>query len=356
MLFSIAYIFFGLLTAFLGAYLLVNSAIVAARQLAVSPLVIGLTIVAFGTSLPELLVCTLASLQQADQMVIGCLVGSNIFNILAILGFCALLSPLQVRREVVVIDIPVMVATSIGFWWLANLQLLAFWWVALILFGLLGLYSWFQWRYSRHLSYNQHELVLFMPLQSHADLVTTLIITLAGLIALGVGSYVALEQMGRLVNQFQMDELSTSATLLAIGVSLPKLITSFYATLKGQKDIAIGNVIGSNVFNLLGVGGMAVLVSPKGLEVSYMALAYDIPVMCAASLACIPFCLSGSRLSRGEGMLFLFFYLCYLVGMLLWSSAYAAVIWTTRYAVGFTALLSALMICYIGWNIRRRQR
>lgn len=310
----------GLVLLVVGAEALVRGASKLAVAAGISPLVIGLTIVAFGTSSPELAVSVQSSWRGQGDLALGNVVGSNIFNVLFILGVSALITPLVVARQVVRQEAPVMILMSV--------LLLA---VALdgtvgrldgtVLVALLLAYTVFLVARSRAEAATQGKSEVSSQRaegwDSHWTAQTALILIGLGLLVLGSDWLVnAAIDFARALG---VSELIIGLTIVAAGTSMPEVATSVMAAIRGHRDIAVGNVIGSNLFNILGVLGVSGLIAPSPLVVSPTALAFDLPVMVAVALLCLPIFFSGSVISRGEGALFLACYAAYTVFLILRS-------------------------------------
>jgi cation:H+ antiporter len=307
----------GLALLVAGAELLVRGAASAALALGISPLVIGLTVVSFGTSAPELVTGIIAAARAEPGIVIGNVVGSNIFNVLAILGLAAVLAPLPVDRQLLRVDVPLMVTLSLLIWLATADGKLAGWEGALLLAGIVG-YTTFAVRRGRRASVELEERVsdglrLELP-QRHLARDGALV--LAGLVLLVWGAAWLVRGATELARVFGVGELVIGLTVVAAGTSLPELATSVVAALRRHTDIAVGNVVGSNIFNLLAVLGASATVAGGGVSVSPRAIGFDLPVMVLVAAACMPVFLSGSRVERWEGALFLLVELGYLAWLL----------------------------------------
>jgi len=285
----------------------------------ISPLVIGLTVVAFGTSAPELAVSVQSSLAGSADIALGNVVGSNIFNVLFILGLSSLIVPLAVSSQLIRWDVPVMIGVSIA------VPVLA--WDGstgrvdgvLLVTGLL-LYTFWCIRQSRRENAEvQVEFAQAAPAVDGgaAKLVLQVVWIVLGLVLLGFGSRQLVGGAVTFADYLGVSELVMGLTIVAAGTSLPELLTSIVAACRGERDIAVGNVVGSNIFNVLGVLGVASVVAPQGVSVSDAAMRLDIPVMIAVAVACLPIFLTGHRISRWEGGLFFFYYLAYTLYMVL---------------------------------------
>ena len=311
-----------------GAEFLVRGASKLAAAAGVSPLVVGLTVVAFGTSAPELAVSTHAALAGEADIAVGNVVGSNIFNILFILGLSALITPLAVARQLVRLDIPIMAGASVLLPLLGmdgKIGRLD----GLLLFSLIVAYTVFLIRQSRRESQQVREeyarefgvgAAEKTPRAWAADLGWMA----GGLVMLVLGSRWLVEGAVRVALDLGLSELTIGLTVIAAGTSLPEVATSVVASLRGERDIAVGNAVGSNIFNLLAVLGLAGLAAPDGVPVSLEALRFDIPVMILVALACAPAFLTGLVVQRWEGFLFLAYYLAYLAHLLLAGAGHPA--------------------------------
>ena len=289
-----------------GAELLVRAAVRLAAHLRVRPLVIGLSMVAFGSSAPQMAVSLQAALGQSSDIAVGSVIGSNIFNILVTLGLSALIIPLRVARQLVRLDIPLLIGASLLVFALAwNEQLSAL--DGGVLLAALALYLGLLWRQSRPTA---------RPSRPASDAprspwLSSALLMLAGLGLLVFAGHLLLNATVALASKLGLSERIIGLTVVAVSTSLPQLATSLIAALRGQRDIAVGNVIGGNLFNLLGVLGITALLAPVPLSVSPNALDFDLPVMLAVTLLCLPVFYSGYRITRAEGLLFLALYLAY---------------------------------------------
>ena len=289
-----------------GAELLVRAAVRLAAHLRVRPLVIGLSMVAFGSSAPQMAVSLQAALGQSSDIAVGSVIGSNIFNILVTLGLSALIIPLRVARQLVRLDIPLLIGASLLVFALAwNEQLSAL--DGGVLLAALALYLGLLWRQSRPTA---------RPSRPASDAprspwLSSALLMLAGLGLLVFAGHLLLNATVALASKLGLSERIIGLTVVAVSTSLPQLATSLIAALRGQRDIAVGNVIGGNLFNLLGVLGITALLAPVPLSVSPNALDFDLPVMLGVTLLCLPVFYSGYRITRAEGLLFLALYLAY---------------------------------------------
>lgn len=326
----------------LGGELLVRGASRLAAAMRVSPLVIGLTVVAFGTSMPELTVSFIAALEARADLALGNAVGSNTFNLLGILGLSALIVPLAVSPQILRFDLPVMIAS-------AGAVLLAGWdgriaaWEGGVFVGLLVLYT------RRTILVSRKELGEAAPSAERPERPPDRpwgagLICLLGLGALILGSHWLVDGSVRAARAFGVGELVIGLTIVAIGTSMPEVAASVVAAIRGQRDIAVGNVVGSNIFNMLGVLGVSAGASDSGISVAESAREFDIPVMIAVSLVCAPMMYTARTISRWEGALLLCAYSAYTAYLILQSTGApvprpAAVLWYGIVPAAFLAFL-----------------
>ena len=284
-----------------------------AAALRISPLVIGLTVVAFGTSSPELAVSIRAALVGRADLAVGNVVGSNIFNVLFILGASALIVPLVVSSQLVRWDVPVMIGVSFAALVFGWDQRIGRWEGGVLVMGIVA-YTWQLMRCSHRESRAiQAEFSSEWPSvrPTAAVIAADLAVVAAGLVMLCLGSRWLTSGAVQVAQWLGVSELVIGLTIVAVGTSLPELITSVVAAFRGERDIAVGNIVGSNIFNVLCVMGVSSVVASRGVAVSLPALTFDIPVMIAVAVACLPIFFTGHVISRWEGGLFLSYYLAY---------------------------------------------
>ncbi len=310
----------GLVILILGADLLVRCAARLAAAFGVSPLTIGLTIVAIGTASPEIAVSLQAAFKGQGNLTLGNVLGSNIFNILFILGTTALITPVVIAKQLIRKDAPIMLGVSLLTLLLALDGSLKRWDGALLHLGLI-VYMVFALRQSRQESSDvQDEFTReFAPKESRTlrHTISNLIFVIAGLGLLVLGSNLLVTSAAEIASALGVSELIVGLTIVAIGTSLPEVATSVMAALRGESDIAVGNAVGSNIFNLLGVLGIGALVAPDGIAVADHILQLDLPIMLFAALVALPVFYIDSRISRFEGGLLLAYYAIYLTYLIL---------------------------------------
>jgi cation:H+ antiporter len=323
---TIVLLIVGLVLLVAGAEGLVRGASRVAAMLGVSPLIIGLTIVAYGTSTPELVVSLQSSLQGNADVALGNVVGSNIFNVLGVLGLSAVVSPLLVSQQLIRLDVPIMVGISgllMGLGLDGTLNRAE---GVLLFMGGIGYTLFLIWQSLKEKNpvvqdeYAQE--YTFSSQKPGASYLVNIGLIVVGLGLLGVGSNWLIESATTIAKTLGVSDLVIGLTIVAIGTSLPELATSVLASLKGERDIAVGNVVGSNIFNILIVLGMAAMVSPTGgMTLEPMALWMDIPIMIGVAIAAMPIFLTGNIINRWEGGIFVGYYVLYTVHLFLKATA-----------------------------------
>ena len=357
---TFVYLIAGLVLLVAGAEVLVRGAAKLAAQFGIPPLVIGLTVVAFGTSAPETAVSVQAALNGSGDIAIGNVLGSNIANVLLILGMTSLVAPLIVSRQLIRLDVPIMIGASLVTYALA-------WDGALsrldgaLLFGAVIGYTSFLIVSSRRANANAteddefaKEFGLDAAPKPYASLINAGLI-IAGLALLVGGSHFLVEGAVSLARALGLSELVIGLTVIAVGTSLPELATSILAAVRGERDIAVGNIVGSNIFNLLCVLGLASLVSPSAIGVAANALAFDFPVMIAVALACLPIFFTGYCINRWEGLLFLAYYVAYTVYLVMVSTGRAFAETFGDALIGYAVPLTAITLLVIATRAWKQQ-
>ena len=333
----------GLVILTAGAEALVRGASGIAARLGIAPLVIGLTVVAFGTSAPELAVSVAAALSGQGDIAVGNVVGSNIFNVLFILGLSALIVPLAVASQLIRVDVPVMIGVSVLVLLLALDGEISRLEGGLLFAGLL-VYVGFQVLQARR----ERNAANGAPVDGAGSPVwLNVVFVVVGLAALVLGSRLLVTSAVAIAKAMGMSELVVGLTIVAAGTSLPEVATSVVASIKGERDIAVGNVVGSNVFNLLGVLGLAGALSPDGVAVAAQALRLDLPVMLAAAFACLPIFVTGREIARWEGGLFLAYYCAYTLYLILAATGNGALAAYEMAMLGFVLPLTALTLAVL---------
>jgi cation:H+ antiporter len=312
----------GLVALVIGASLLVRGASKLALSFGISPLVVGLTVVAFGTSAPEVAVSVGAVLDGNPDIAIGNVVGSNIFNVLFILGVSALIVPLVVNVQLIRQEVPIMIGASLLLLALGLDGKLSFWDGA-FLFALLIVYTAFLVIQSRRATAAEVKAACAeipeVGKKAWDDRVPMQVaLIVAGLAALVFGSDWLVGASIAFAKALGVSDLVIGLTIVAAGTSMPEVATSITAAIKGERDIAVGNVVGSNTFNILGCLGLSGLVSGDlGLAMAPSLLSFDIWVMLAVALACLPIFMTGREIARWEGGVFVAYYCAYVAYLIL---------------------------------------
>ncbi len=317
----------GLIGLVAGAELLVRGASKLALSFGISPLVVGLTVVAFGTSAPELAVSVQSAWSGQVDIALGNVIGSNIFNVLFILGASALIVPLVVHQQIIRQEVPVMIGASLLLWAMAADGGISRW-EGLLLASLVVGYTVIIIRQSRRetaaikAEYEEAFDGGAKGWDSHWGVQILLILT--GLALLVLGANWLVEAAVAFAHYLGVSELIIGLTIVAVGTSLPEVATSIMAALRGERDIAVGNVVGSNIFNILSVLGISTSVAPSDLVVGPAMLAFDLPIMVAVAVVCLPVFFNGSCITRWEGALFLALYVAYSLYLFLHATGHHA--------------------------------
>jgi len=333
-----------------GAELLVRGATRLSLGLGISPLVVGLTVVAFGTSAPEMAVTVRGALDGGEgaAIALGNVLGSNIFNVLFILGAAAAIAPLVVHQQIVRLDVPLLIGASLLVGALGLDGSFGRIDGALLFAGVVS-YTFFLIRQSRRegaavREEYEAELADAAPAGRPASRLASVALVALGLALLVVGARWLVAGAVVIAGQLGLSDLVIGLTIVAAGTSLPEVATSLLAAMRGQRDIAVGNVIGSNLFNLLAVLGLAALVAPEGIPVSPAAESFDVPVMIGVAIACLPIFFVEHRIARWEGVLFLAYYVAYVSFLVLDATGHDALPEFRAAMLGFVLPLTAITV------------
>lgn len=348
----------GLAALVAGAELLVRGASKLAIAFGLSPLVVGLTIVAFGTSSPEMAVSVQGAVSGRTDLAIGNAVGSNLFNVLFILGLCAAIVPLAVASQIIRQEVPVMIASALL---LAAMTLdggVSRAEAAILLAALIG-YTVFLVVQSRR-AHGQPIDADYARELAPGDgdrwddrTWVQAMLVVAGLALLVLGSEWLVTAAVGFARTLGVSELVIGLTIVAAGTSAPEVAASLMALYKGERDMAVGNVIGSNVFNALGVVGLAGVVAPQAVPVPPSVVAFDLPAMVIVSIACLPVFFSNRRIGRWEGLMFLGYYAAYVTWLILDARGHDALV-DYRAVLLYVALpLTAVTIAVVTWRGER---
>jgi cation:H+ antiporter len=334
---NIAMVVVGLVVLVGGAEVLIRSASRLAVTLGISPLVVGLTVVAFGTSAPELAVGVQAALKGQTDLALGNVTGSNMFNTLAVLGIASIIGALVVRQKLVRREMPVLVLVSAVVLVMAlnggigRLE-------GVVLFAGAVVYTVWAIRVERN-----------EPPEVQAEYVDELVtkarprhwaidasVVVVGLVLLVLGARWLVAGASDIAVSLGMSELLVGVTIVAIGTSLPELATSIVAAMRGERDIAVGNVVGSNLFNLLVVLGLSALVSPNGVPVPSQVMDFQLPALVVVSLLCFGVFYTQLAVRRWEGVAFVALYVAYMT--------YTVAEATNSGALSIVQLVSAVLV------------
>lgn len=318
----------GVVCLVLGAEWLVRGASSLASRLGIAPIIIGLTVVAFGTSAPEMAVSISGALSGKADVALGNVIGSNSFNILLILGLSAAVSGLSINQRILRIDIPLLTVVSFVVYGLAWNGIIGRLEGAVLFLGIISYTSWLVVS-SRKSGMAESPEVQAEYVDSEKEIEDgasskpvyfQIGLVLAGVVLLVLGSNLLVSAATEIATALGVSDLVIGLTVVAAGTSLPELATSVLAAIRGRRDIAVGNVVGSNLFNLLSVLGASAVVSKNGISVGDQALTLDFPVMLVATLVLIPMCWNGFVIRKWEGALLMAFYVAYLAYLILQAS------------------------------------
>ncbi|MGX5848783.1 calcium/sodium antiporter [Mesorhizobium sp. PL10] len=314
----------GLVLLILGGELLVRGSVGVASSFGVSPLLIGLTLVGFGTSAPELVTSVQAALAGSAGIAVGNIVGSNIANSLLILGITAVVTPVAVKSSLLKRDGVVLIAVTALFIAIGATMPLGRL-VGLAFLMLLGAYMYVAYRQERSPATADQGAAVeralaaqeadpgFVPGRSGKPIWLPLVLALAGLVLIIFGGEFLVSGAVRLAHALGISETVVGLTVVAIGTSMPELATSLVASLRGQSDLALGNVLGSGLYNILGIGGVTALVSP--IDVPASVVKFDFPVLFVATVLIFVFAWTRRRVDRTEGVVLLAGYAAYIVAL-----------------------------------------
>ncbi len=362
-LFVIIELIGGATTLVFGAEWLVKGASSIATKLGVAPIVVGLTVVAFGTSAPELAVSVSGAISDNADVALGNVVGSNTFNILMILGLSAAVSGLSINQRLLRFDIPVLVLITVVVYLLAlngsvgRLE-------GVVLF--VGVIVYIGWLLRGATKTESSEVQ--SEYQSAVDevegrtfsmsLMFQIGLVVVGLSLLVVGSQLLVNSATEIASALGVSDLVIGLTVVAAGTSLPELATSVMAAIRGQRDIAVGNAVGSNIFNLLSVLGASAAISSNGISVNDEVIRLDYPVMLAATVLLLPICWNGFMVKRWEGAVLVAFYVAYVAYLVMEAGDSSA---PELYRTAMLVIVPLVMIVYgaagfQGWREHRAAR
>lgn len=310
MFLSVILIIIGFVLLIVGADILVDGSSGIAKKFHIPEIIIGLTIVSIGTSMPELFVSITSALDGYSDMALGNIIGSNLSNLLLILGLSAVIKPVVFQKETRIYEIPMCLLVTIilmvfcntngGISKIESIGLL-------ILFGAFIGYTIYMGKKE-----SKNEIVEIKAEEKENNIIKNIIFVLLGICGLKIGGDLVVNNAVNVANHFNWSEKLISLTILAIGTSLPELVTSVTAAIKGNSDIAIGNIIGSNIFNILLIIGVSALITPITYNFSYN---FDFSILIVSSiiLAIFPFIPPKDKMSRFNGIIYLIIYIAYLL-------------------------------------------
>lgn len=360
---TLVWLIVGVILLVFGAEWLVKGASSIATKLGVAPIVVGLTVVAFGTSAPELAVSVSGAISGNADVALGNVVGSNTFNILMILGLSAAVSGLSINQRLLRFDIPVLVLITVVVYLLAlngsvgRLE-------GVVLF--VGVIVYIGWLLRGATKTESSEVQT--EYQSAVDevegrtfsmsLTFQIGLVVVGLSLLVVGSQLLVNSATEIASALGVSDLVIGLTVVAAGTSLPELATSVMAAIRGQRDIAVGNAVGSNIFNLLSVLGASAAISSNGISVNDEVIRLDYPVMLAATVLLLPICWNGFMVKRWEGAVLVAFYVAYVAYLVMEAGDSSA---PELYQTAMMIIVPLVMIVYgaagfQGWREHRAAR
>lgn len=323
---AIVFLVLGLVFLVFAADYLVKGAASIAGALGISPLIVGLTVVSFGTSAPELAVSVMSAFKGQADLAVGNVVGSNIFNILVVLGVSAMIVPLVVHQQLIRFDVPVMIFLSFllfGVCYDGEISRTD----GLILFFMAIAYLLFLLRQSK----GEKDVAVLKEYEEEYGKVTEnpkwlrdISFVVLGIVGLVAGSEMLVRGAVTIAESFGVSELIIGLTIVSVGTSLPEVATSVVAAMKGEKDIAVGNAVGSNIFNIVLVLGLSSIIAPSGIAVSAHAISFDMVFMVCVAVATLPIFFFGYQVGRVAGFFFVLFYGIYITYLVLEAVGSAA--------------------------------
>lgn len=352
-----------------GGEALVRGAASLGRTVGLSSLIIGLTVVSFATSAPELAVSTGAALSGSPGLAVGNVVGSNIANILFVMGLTAIFGALFVKVQLIKADIPIMIGLSVlallmaldgGYSFLDGVVLLGLLLVYLLLTLVMAR------RQTRRDAREESSQVDADRAFGGGSVWTTkglrtsklravlvdVLLVLGGVVLLVIGAQMLVTASSTIATVLGVSDLIIGLTIVAIGTSLPELATSIIAALRGERDMAVGNLVGSNIFNIGAVLGITAIIAPEGVEVASAAVNFDLPVMIATALVLLPLAFTAQSIGRWEGLVLVGLYSAYVVYLVLYAAGHAALEPFSAAMLWFVLPITALWItALVGYEV-----
>ena len=344
-IFPISEVIIGIVLLFIGGEFFIQGAISLSLLLGIPQIVIGLTVVSLGTSSPELLVSLNSVFKNSDSLAASNVIGSNIFNILVVLGISSIIKPLKVKSRIVRRDVPILMAISCSVWAMSSTGLLTWQAGIFLLFCLLVNTFW------EIITINEKdedfktaepEIDEKTLNKGNINIISKL---LFGIFLLSFGANILVNGAKSLALLMSVSETIIGLTIVATGTSLPELVTSFIAALKGKTDLAIGNVIGSNLLNqLLILGSCSIFSGLKGLSISKELINTDLPIMVLTTFACLPIFWTKGKITRIEGFILLNIYAFYILDKIFISSNFSFIFEYRISILIYSLIFSILLI------------
>jgi cation:H+ antiporter len=310
----------GLIMLIVGSELLVGGGSRLAGRLGIPPIVVGLTVVSIGTSMPELAVGVVAAREGSASLAVGNIAGTNVVNLMLILGLSTLIRPLSMQMRTLRFDLPMMSVAALLLWALTFRGTMTRLDGLILLLGAIA-YTAVVVRTSRQDSQQfAAELSTESAETGHRSgagrISRDAAQLVGGIVIIVVGADWLVDGAVGMARAFGVSDALIGLTIVAIGTSAPELVTTIVSTVRGERDIAIGNLLGSSVYNIVLVLGITCLAAPRALQLEPALVCIDIPIMVAATLVCVPIFISGRRVSRAEGGAMVGAYLAYLTFLL----------------------------------------
>lgn len=314
MIIELFFILIGFILLIKGADFLVNGSSAIAKKIHISEIIIGLTIVSIGTSMPELFVSTTSALEGYSDISIGNIIGSNICNLLFILGLSALIRPVKFQKQTKLIENPISIILSLIFLFICNTNEHITRFEGVILICLFVLFLLYTILIAKR---NQQKVLIQLSDEKvpKISIAKNSILIILGIIILKLGGELVVENSKKIAMSLNISEKVIGLTIVAIGTSLPELATSVTAAIRGDSDIAIGNIVGSNIFNMLLIIGVSSIISPISYNVTYNSQ-MTILFIGMTMMTIFPFLKPKDTLSRIEGLACIFLYIFYLLALL----------------------------------------
>jgi cation:H+ antiporter len=321
-----------------------------------TPTVIGLTIVAGGTSAPELAVVFQSIAVDDTELAVGSIIGSNIANVLLILGLVGCIGAIRVTNRVVRIDIPIMIAASVAFLLMSLDGKLSRVDGIMLFTGVVVFVGWTLRAAPKSkpvVADGQRPTLLTPPEPEHDPLPPTLVRLVAGVVALAVASRFVVSGAEGIAASLGVPELIVGLTIVALGTSAPEIVTTVIAAMQGRRDLAVGNAVGSNIFNILLVLGATTTLAPNGIDIGTDAVRLDLPILVVAAVACLPIVFWDNTLDRWEGVVFVCYYLAYLTFLVLDATGHQA---SERFGFVMLTFVAPLTAITVAVMIVRQRR